>query len=219
MSDVIEYPRESLKKGDKLRWTFKFGKAFASTDGITAGNVTVTVTPSSVVAGSPVAVSGKNVQVQFDALNGIVNQEYLCDVFAVSDNGERKHLYLVLMVEPAEVPADVEATLVQTGTYKGTLQQLTAVNPTVLGEISSLPDGDPAWTRVSTGIIKGILVGAFPENKTRVLAELVAGSVGDEADCDGKRISDDEVRIYVRDIGGNLIDGFNPLYATIEVMP
>jgi hypothetical protein len=101
-TNVIEYERAPVKKGDKLAWDFKFSNSFSSSDAIQPANVTVTLTPASQVSYvSPVTVSGLTAQVTFDTTNASSGvTEYLADVFAVTNGGFKKHLYLVLVIEP-----------------------------------------------------------------------------------------------------------------------
>lgn len=104
--------------------------------------------------------------------------------------------------------------------YRAKLSQSGTANPTptVLSSESPLPQGNPAWTRVSAGVYRGTLTGAFTGN-VRVWVDLPKLSVGDEYDASVTVISADIVELTVRDQGGNPIDGFSNLRIDIEVEP
>jgi hypothetical protein len=100
-TNVISFDRQKVKKGDVLKWDFDYKAAFATASTIAAGSVTVSLNPNSQVSyASPVTVNGLVVQVQFDTTNGVVGQEYLADVYATTSNSEKKHLLLIIIVEP-----------------------------------------------------------------------------------------------------------------------
>ena len=90
-----------IKKGADLTYDFKFDNSFASTDSITASNVTVTFFPPSQVSyTSPVVPSALIIPVLLNATNGVEHSEYLVEVTATSDAGRKDTLHLILTVKP-----------------------------------------------------------------------------------------------------------------------
>lgn len=101
MSNIIEFTRARVKKGDVIVSDFDYSPSFLPLSTINPANVVVGILPSSQVSyGSPVTVSGQIVQVKLDTTNGVIGQEYLVDVYATSSAGEKNHLLLVLIIEP-----------------------------------------------------------------------------------------------------------------------
>ena len=106
----------------------------------------------------------------------------------------------------AATSASYVALLTQSGTN--------APTPVVLANGLSVA---PVWTRLAMGTYRATATGVFTANKTFVQCDVVAGIVGGEFKADGVRTSANTVDVYVRDPGGNLIDGVSPLYVRITV--
>ena len=82
-----------------------------------------------------------------------------------------------------------------------------------------MPDsnfGTVVWTRSSAGTFLGTLAGAFVATTTWYSAQIVVQQVGGESKVDIIRVSDDVVRVTVRDFADNLVDGFAAVYIEIK---
>lgn len=102
--------------------------------------------------------------------------------------------------------------------YRVTLSQTSTGNPTAtLGE--NTLSGTPTWLRTAEGTYTCTLAGAFTLNKT-ILSKpnCHMGEVGGEFIAELRRTDADTITLYVRDPGGNLVDGFTAMDIAIEVL-
>jgi len=101
-TQVIEHPRRILKHGDNAALQFDFTEVMPSGSVIDPADVTVTITPATeITVADPVTVSGLVVQAIFDTAGAVLGKpEYLVDVLAENGEQVRKHLFVVLVINP-----------------------------------------------------------------------------------------------------------------------
>lgn len=95
--------------------------------------------------------------------------------------------------------------------YVGILTQAGTADPTAVLKKNSL--GIPVWTRTSTGIYNGLLVGAFPAS-TFMTSHVEVDELNGAFQSRLKRVDDDNCQLRVYDPGGNLVDNWT---AIVEV--
>lgn len=200
---------------DVERYEFDFSDYFLPTDTIASVSVACDpVGPMEIVGGR--VATGKKQTIYIDA--GLADsRQYTLAVQATSSTGLRHTLYQIIHVsgEPVGI-APVPPSSAASGIYSATLSQSGTNAPVAVVNANTLVAGTPVWTRTGVGTYIATLTGAFLEDKTRCIANIVPLQVGDESKAAGRRLTDDTIEVTVRDYADNLVDGFSVLYVDIQ---
>jgi hypothetical protein len=134
---------------------------------------------------------------------------------ATSSTGQAETLQKVIRVLPAAGTGYVSPPT--TGEYDASLDQDGGTGAPVALVRGNTLSGTPVWTRVSQGVFRATLSGAFPEGKTGIQVSLAIGAVDNESKVGRYWISASIIEIRVFDYADNLVDGFADLDILIKV--
>lgn len=199
---------------DIAKYDFDFTDWFLPTD--TISSISVAATPTGLVEVTAKRVTTDVTQTIYinSALASANTFTLACQ--ATSSSGIKKTLYktIVLSADVAGITPVTPSTGV-TGLYSAVLAQSGTSAPTATVNANSL-SAAVVWSRSAEGTYIGTLSGAFIENKTQVLVQVVPLQSGNEFQASGKRLTDNTIQVTVRDFAGNLVDGFTILYVDIR---
>lgn len=209
MEEQLAYAREDVAQGDIHRIRFIFTGLIPSNDTITS--VSLAVTPTALTEAETVrSTVGQVVSVFIDSTAGVVGTEYLIKCTVGTSSGVAGSKYHVLRVIPGAPSTAVGASMAIPGTiYSATLMQAGTAAPVATVKVNTLASA-PVWSRISEGIYRMILAGAFTE-KTDLKAPLAIEQDLPPFQTSVKRIDADTIELRVMDAGGNLRDDWGPV--------
>lgn len=199
---------ETQIQTDIMTWEFDFSPYFPSAD--TLASATVLCSPAGLVElSAKSSTSGHIRKVVIDAASATASTIYILGCQATSSTtGIRKTLYKSIYVLADETgSAAIAGSTGYNAYYSANLVQVGTGNPAATVLATTLT-GTPAWTRSDVGIYYATLANAFPVSKTTVACHLTPLLAGTEFTAAGSRAVDGTIQIKVRDVSGNLVDGF-----------
>jgi hypothetical protein len=215
MIDQIEYDRMNVSLGDIARCRFVFTGEIPSAD--TISSVALTASPTGLTEVTAARVTtAQVVDTYVSTTSGAVGTEYLVTCTVTTSSGAQKSLYQVLRVIEGASGSAVGTALGEAASYYvAILTQVGTAAPTASVSLSTLT-GSPVLSRVSEGVYRLTLAGAFT-SAIDIKAALAVDQGLAPFQASAERIDDNTVEIRILDAGGNLTDGWGPLYLTIAV--
>lgn len=196
-------------------WPFDFTGFFPASD--TIASTVVLCDPAGLVEiSAKSSTSGLQRKIVIDAASATKDTDYVLGCQCTSAGGLKHTLYKTIrVIEDETGAAAIAGSTGYNAYYSANLVQVGTGNPAATVLATTLT-GTPAWTRSDVGIYYATLANAFPVSKTTVACHLTPLLAGTEFTAAGSRAVDGTIQIKVRDVSGNLVDGFLVLGVEIK---